>query len=407
MNYSIRFNSTTNLKKIDLPASKSISNRLLIAQALSKNGFQIEGLSTAEDTLLLQKALQNSATEIDVGMAGTAFRFLTAYYSIVEGKRKLFGAKRMHDRPIGALVELLKQMGAEINYLEKEGFPPLEIRGKKLNGGDFSIDSGWSSQFISSVLLIAPCLQSPLKLRLTGTSVSKPYIQMTLALLKQLKVAVQFKNELIEVEYNGFDFNGTIRIEKDWSSAAFFYQMAAFGVQGIQLSDLSATSIQGDRNLIAIFKHFGVETIENAEGLELLKTADCQRTLEINLLDCPDLIPSVAVCAAVLMEKCTIHGVDTLRIKESDRVLALQNELAKIGAELKIIDASCIEIVGSKKLPETANFEVYNDHRMAMCLAPLAVSMEKIQIQTIEVVKKSFPNFWNELRKIGFYLSEA
>src|SRR5690554_7449249 len=241
--------------KVNLPSSKSESNRLLIMQALANNLFKINGLSLAEDTKLLQRALQSSEQHLNVGMAGTAYRFLCAYFSIQEGKRvRLSGANRMHERPIGVLVNALRELGAEINYLEKEGYPPLEITGKKLSGGELSIDASVSSQFVSAILLIAPYLTDPLKIKLSDL-VSKPYVDLTVSLMKRLNAELDFKGKVISVSPSKYTSKVELKVEKDWSSAAFFYQMAALtNIPKITFEGLSENSLQGDRRLASIFK---------------------------------------------------------------------------------------------------------------------------------------------------------
>lgn len=389
---------------ISLPGSKSESNRLLIMQALANNSFRINGLSSADDTKLLQSALASSASDVNVGMAGTAYRFLCAYFAIQEGKRvRLSGANRMHERPIGVLVNALRELGAEINYLEKEGYPPLEITGKKLSGGELSIDASVSSQFVSAILLIAPYLTDPLKIKLSDL-VSKPYVDLTVSLMKRLNAELDFKGKVISVSPSKYSSKVKLEVEKDWSSAAFFYQMAALtNIPKITFEGLSENSLQGDRRLASVFESFGVKTVFTTTGVELIKGTEVQKSLSLDLTDCPDLIPSVAVSAAILCDFAEIKGVQTLRIKESDRVSALKNELDKIGVEVKEIGKEYIQIISNKEIDYSIKpaFSTYNDHRMAMCLAPLAVLFNEVEIENPKVVSKSFPHFWEELEKCG------
>ena len=389
---------------ISLPGSKSESNRLLIMQALANNSFRINGLSSADDTKLLQSALASSASDVNVVMAGTAYRFLCAYFAIQEGKRvRLSGANRMHERPIGILVDALRELGAEINYLEKEGYPPLEITGKKLSGGELSIDASVSSQFVSAILLIAPYLTDPLKIKLSDL-VSKPYVDLTVSLMKRLNAELDFKGKVISVSPSKYSSKVKLEVEKDWSSAAFFYQMAALtNIPKITFEGLSENSLQGDRRLASVFESFGVKTVFTTTGVELIKGTEVQKSLSLDLTDCPDLIPSVAVSAAILCDFAEIKGVQTLRIKESDRVSALKNELDKIGVKVKELGKDRIQIIPKKEIDINLKvaFSTYNDHRMAMCLAPLAVLFNELEIENPKVVSKSFPHFWEELEKCG------
>lgn len=403
-NLSLKAIKQNSAVEINLPSSKSESNRLLIMQALANNLFKINGLSLAEDTKLLQRALQSSEQHLNVGMAGTAYRFLCAFFAIQEGKKvRLSGADRMHERPIGILVDALRKLGAQINYLEKEGYPPLEIVGKKLSGGKLKLDASVSSQFVSALLLIAPYLSTTLKVELSEL-VSKPYVDLTVSLMKRLNADVDFKDNLISVLPSSYYFKGEVEVEKDWSSAAFFYQMAALtNIPKITFEGLSENSLQGDRRLASIFKSFGIKTVFTTTGVELIKGTEVQKSLSLDLTDCPDLIPSVAVTAAVLCDFAEIKGVQTLRIKESDRVSALKNELDKIGVKVKELGKDRIQIIPKMEININLRptFSTYNDHRMAMCLAPLAVLFNELEIENPKVVGKSFPHFWEELEKCG------
>lgn len=403
-NLSLKAIKQNSAVEINLPSSKSESNRLLIMQALANNLFKINGLSLAEDTKLLQRALQSSEQHLNVGMAGTAYRFLCAFFAIQEGKKvRLSGADRMHERPIGILVNALRELGAEINYLEKEGFPPLEVIGKKLSGGELKIDASVSSQFVSAILLVAPYLTEPLKVKLSDL-VSKPYVELTVSLMKRLNADVDFKGNIISVLPSCYSSKVELEVEKDWSSAAFFYQMAALANSPkITFEGLSENSLQGDRRLASVFESFGVKTVFTTTGVELIKGTEVQKSLSLDLTDCPDLIPSVAVSAAILCDFAEIKGVQTLRIKESDRVSALKNELDKIGVKVKELGKDRIQIIPKKEININLGpaFSTYNDHRMAMCLAPLAVIFKEIEIENPKVVSKSFPHFWEEFEKCG------
>ncbi|MEQ8908648.1 MAG: 3-phosphoshikimate 1-carboxyvinyltransferase [Vicingaceae bacterium] len=388
---------------IELPLSKSISNRLLLMQALSEHAFEIEALSQAEDTRVLQEALTNSKTKVNVGMAGTAFRFLTAFYAIQENDSKILeGAPRMHQRPIGVLVEALKQLGASVEYLAEEGYPPLEIQGKKLFGRNLEVSATISSQFISALIMISPYLEHGLQLKLQGKIISKPYIELTLALMQRLGVKVDFNQNVIKVESGNYESKEKVKVERDWSSAAFFYQLFAFSErEEMFLTDLSMKSKQGDKQVAKLFEFFGVRTQSLEGGIKLTKLPNDKEINSLDMLDCPDLVPAVAVCAAVLKQEVRISGIKSLRIKETNRIAALAKELEKIGAELQEVDQQSILIKGSKELPKSASFKTYQDHRMAMCLAPLAIFMKEVEIDDPHVVDKSFPQFWQELAKCG------
>jgi|SRR5690554_868225 len=387
---------------IELPSSKSESNRLLIAQAISKNAFKIQNLSEAEDTKLLQAALKSSQEIIDVGMAGTAFRFLTAFYAIQDGRKTILtGAERMKERPIGILVDALRTLGASIKYLEKEGYPPLEIQGKSLKGGKLFIDGAVSSQYISALLLIAPALKTPLQMEVTHL-VSKPYVKLTIKLMTELNVKVSISGHNFLILPAKYHSKQAISVTADWSSAAFFYQLMSFSkLEKIHIKALKADGLQGDEKLVEIFQSFGVETKFTKDGAELIRKSPPLKRLTIDLSDCPDLIPSVAVASAVLMEECEIKGVSTLRIKESNRVAALKSELAKINVGLEEVGEDQIIIKGTKDLPKFAVFKSHNDHRMAMCLSPLIFLMDEVQIEDPDVVHKSFPYFWEQLTACG------
>lgn len=402
--FSLQKEGTLSNVQIHLPTSKSESNRLLIMQALSANAFHIDKLSTAEDTLLLQKALSSSAERIDVGMAGTAFRFLTAYYACQAGRKTLLtGAERMKKRPIALLVNALRELGAEIRYLEEEGYPPLAIQGKVLKGGKLTMDGSVSSQFISALLLIAPTLRSPLTLELNEL-VSKPYVDLTIALMNKLNAKLVREGNILKVDLAKYHTDQAIEVEADWSSAAFFYQLVAFEPSlSLELMGLNKNSHQGDKRLAELYKTFGVHTSFKKASIILTSTNQSQPTFQADLSDCPDLIPSVAVTAAVLSKKAVIKGVQTLRIKESNRIEALKRELKKMGVELTEIDDHSIELHPKEAVnaKQKLSFLTYNDHRMAMCLAPLVFCFDEVEIENPLVVNKSFTGFWEELKRCG------
>ena len=406
MSNKLKYSAIATVPKIDLPSSKSISNRLLIAQALFGNTIVLENLSEAEDTVLLQKALASNEETVNVGMAGTAFRFLTAYYSISKVTRILTGSERMLKRPIGVLVEKLKKLGADITYLKNDGFPPLKIVGKRLKGGPLSIDASVSSQYISALLLIAPHLENGLQLRLKGEVVSFPYIDLTIDLQQQIGIDINRDGSLISVKNGAHTSNLQMVVEADWSSAAFFYQIVALSGKSLFINNLSPTSRQGDMNCFKIFEELGVKTEFLKEGALLTQHAhQIQSILKLDMTETPDLIPPVAVVASQLCSKISISGTKTLYIKECNRVAALKTELAKLGVELNEVDGNCFEIQRSDKTMENEkglSFLSYDDHRMAMSLAPLAIRY-KIEIDSLDVVVKSFPTYWIEMKKVGIF----
>jgi len=403
MSFKLSYTNSNTVPEVRLPSSKSISNRLLIAQALSDSKVQLANLSEAQDTQVLQKSLISIAKVIDVGMAGTAFRFLTAFYSIKEGERVLTGAGRMKERPIQILVEKLSCLGAKIDYVEQDGFPPLQIQGANLKGGQLSIDASVSSQYISALLLIAPYLKVGLELNLVGDVVSSPYIDLTISLQHQLGIQVARNENSIRIEAGTYRSNREIIVESDWSSAAFFYQLVAFSGRSIFIQNLNSNSLQGDVECWKIFTELGVVTEFKDGGAFLhFDPKSIKRELYFDLTDTPDLIPSIAVTASQLVDKITIIGTKTLYIKECNRVEALKMELLKIGAVLREIGGNSFEIVGQKitQTENTISFSTYNDHRIAMCFAPFAV-VANIEMDNKNVVAKSFPNFWDELKKFG------
>ena len=404
MSIVLNYSPQEKLVEVSLPSSKSISNRLLIAQALAEGKFELYNLSEAQDTKVLIYALNSSNQTIDIGMAGTAFRFLTAYFSLQDGVKTLTGDSRMKQRPIAILVDQLKGLGADIQYLEKKGFPPLEITGNtKLKGGRLSINAGVSSQYISALMLIAPHLSGGLQLSLEGEIVSSPYIRLTADLQQQFGLDVTWAQNVISIGEGSYSTSKSISVEADWSSAAFFYQLVALSGKSIFITHLKEHSLQGDKACVEIFNQLGVETLfsENGAHLTASKTT-VPKELKIDMTEVPDLIPSVAVTASQLLYKVTISGTKTLYIKECNRVEALKTELAKVGAVLTELNGNSFEIHGKRSQPneQRIQFSTYNDHRIVMCLAPLSV-VGKIVLENEHVVSKSFPNYWKELEKFG------
>lgn len=388
--------------EIFIGGSKSESNRLLILNKLFGNQLQIKNLSDSEDTVLLQKALTATGDTIDVHHAGTAMRFLTAFFAIQENRNTvLTGSERMKQRPIGILVEALRSMGAEITYLEKQGFPPLLIKGRKPEKNFVELDGGVSSQFISSLILIAPKLENGLAIRLRGKTTSLPYLKMTIKWLKKLGIRIEETQDQIKIYSEKEIQPQTLVVESDWSSASYFYSLAALSKDSeIKLNTYFTDSFQGDASLVQIFRdHFGIETHFNSNQLTLSKMKDFHiHNFEMNLNDTPDLAQTIAVTAAGLKIKCKLTGLETLNIKETNRLTALRTELRKVGALAEITPDS-LEITGFMEINELPFIKTYQDHRMAMSFSPLCMLMD-LEIENPRVVEKSYPNFWKDLEKL-------
>ena len=390
---------------LSLTGSKSITNRLLILRSIYPS-LKIKNKSESQDTVVLENALKSSKNIKDVGHAGTAMRFLTAYYSILkDGEVILKGSRRMHERPIYPLVNCLKLIGADISYLEKDGFPPLKIRGKKLNSKKVEISSNVSSQFISAILLIAPKLIDGLVIELKGELISKPYIEMSLHLLNNLGIKTSFKSNLINVGYLEKIQDTSITVESDWSSASYWYSIVALCEKAeVKLNNFYENSIQGDSILIKYYKALGVETkfIENKIVLTKIKDFSCPKNLNLNLVDSPDLAQTIAVTCFGLGISCFLYGLQTLNIKETKRLVALKNELTKLGANLDVTETS-LKLYKTREIQKNITINTYQDHRMAMSFAPLSLKIP-ILIENPYVVVKSYPKFWDDLKTAGFII---
>lgn len=396
---------------IDLTGSKSIANRALLIRALSQRDFPILGLAQAKDTQLLNALLRSDDLVLDAGAAGTTFRFLTAYLSLQPGTQVLTGTQRMKQRPIGVLVDALRSLGANIKYLEKEGYPPIEI-GSPSNMGqkaDLSIKANTSSQYISALLMIAPTLPTGLNLNLEGTIVSRPYIEMTLNLMSYFGVEHTWEGQTIRVSHQTY-LPRAFTVEADWSAASYYYSMAALTREPhIQLNGLFKNSVQGDAVLAEQMAHFGIQTTYNEQGVVLTrKELPVTTPFRYDFLRCPDLAQTLAVVCAGLGIRGEFAGLETLRIKETDRINALQLELAKIGCLMEpmsyeLDDKEWFAVTGTAGWSAPPVFATYEDHRMAMAFAPLALQGE-IMIQEPDVVDKSYPHFWDDLEKIGFVI---
>ena len=408
---------------IGLTASKSISNRVLIIKALCDNDFNIENLATAKDTVTLNKLLFNNDEQIfDVGHAGTVMRFLTAHLSLKDGEFEITGSERMQQRPIKVLVDALRELGAKIEYLKNEGYPPLKITGGLITGNKIEIEGGVSSQYISALMLIAPKIKGGLTIQFKNEIISKPYINMTLEIMKDFGADVNWVDETIVVNECNYITKDFI-VEADWSSASYWYGIAALANEAeINLYGLSKNSLQGDAVVQDIYKNFGVKTEFIDGGVKLTKTSTPNTqhpTLKLDFENCPDIAQTVAVTCAALNVEAKFTGLKTLRIKETDRIFALQQELTKLDYNVEVDGDDLMinpslrtqgnEVKQSSSNSESASFlamtsiETYDDHRMAMAFASLAL-LAPITINDENVVVKSYPDFWNDISGVGIEL---
>ncbi|WP_324721663.1 3-phosphoshikimate 1-carboxyvinyltransferase [Salinimicrobium sp. HB62] len=386
--------------RISVTGSKSESNRLLILQALFPE-LRIENLSNSDDTRVLQKALASSEGVIDIHHAGTAMRFLTAYFASNEGREVvLTGSERMQERPIAILVDALRELGADISYEKNKGFPPLRIKGKKLSKNEVTIKANISSQYISALMLIAASLPEGLKIHLEGKVTSVPYIEMTLQLLRKCGISGSFQNNEISIAPVSSVPEKEITVESDWSSASYFYSLAALSESAeISLSSYRAESLQGDRSVVEIYEKLGVKTtfLDGEIRLEKVKT-ELPKKMELDLSNSPDLAQTIAVTCFGLGIEAEMTGLHTLRIKETDRLQALKNELEKLGGQVEITNDS-LRLDPSAEIKSNISIDTYHDHRMALAFAPLALKVP-LRIRDAGVVSKSFPGFWEDLSKL-------
>ena len=386
---------------LNIGGSKSETNRLLLLQSLYPN-LQIENASPSKDSEAMYRGLHSGESTIDIGDAGTAMRFLTAYYAACQNRDVILtGSGRMQERPIGILVEALRQLGAAIYYSKREGFPPLHIQGKQLEGGTLSIKANVSSQYISALLLVAPSFANGLSLHLDGEITSFPYLRMTLSLLNELGIAGTFEDNTFTIEHTPAVAPQMIVVEPDWSSASYFYSMVALSPVGTSLymNHYKERSLQGDRIVADIYQAFGVRTIFWGDKIQLIKERELLSPIfSYNLMDCPDIAQTIAVTCFGLGIECFLSGLHTLNIKETNRLEALKNELTKLNAEVHISKEE-IWVGSARKITRNISIDTYNDHRMAMAFAPLALKVPII-INDVEVVEKSFPDFWEQFESI-------
>ena len=399
MNKSINYIESSVHGSVSISGSKSESNRLLILQKIYSN-LKLENLSSSDDTKHLQEALVSNNNIVNIGHAGTAMRFLTAYFSATAEKEiVLTGSERMQNRPIKILVNALQSIDADIQYKNIDGYPPLIIKGKQLLKNSVSIEGNVSSQYISALLLIAPSLENGLMIELIGKVTSTPYIKMTLALLNDIGVRTSWEDNIIQIQHKRSIDDKTIIVESDWSSASYFYSLVALSEDGkVKLSSYKKDSLQGDNSLIEIYKHFGVETKFAGDTILLSKKKTNLKPLQLNLSDSPDLAQTIAVTCFGLGIACDLTGLHTLKIKETDRLVALKTELEKLGAQIKITNES-LHLKSSDKINKNIAIDTYQDHRMAMAFAPLALKVP-ITINEAEVVTKSFTSFWKDFESV-------
>ncbi|MCR5575036.1 MAG: 3-phosphoshikimate 1-carboxyvinyltransferase [Bacteroidaceae bacterium] len=396
---------------IHLPASKSISNRALVLRALAQGSQPIENLADCDDTLVIIKAFEEKKELVDIKAAGTAMRFLTAYYSTVPESRIMTGTDRMKQRPISILVDALRALGAQIEYVAQDGFPPLRISGRQLHSAALTLPGNVSSQYISALLMIGATLPQGLTLKLMGNITSLPYIDMTLQLMHDFGAIANRDNAsnpmTINVEPGGYQDIPYI-IENDWSAASYWYEMVALSQDGqasITLPHLKRISSQGDCQVAELFKQLGVQTEFTAKGIRIFKQGEVCQRFDYNFVEIPDLAQTFTVTCCLLGIPFRFTGLHTLRIKETDRISALINELHKLGYVLHAEGDDVLQWDGEKCQPEPEPvITTYDDHRMAMAFAPASLRLPLIKIEHPEVVTKSYPHFWEDLAKANFMI---
>ncbi|WP_405325342.1 3-phosphoshikimate 1-carboxyvinyltransferase [Leeuwenhoekiella sp. LLG6367-2.1] len=387
---------------VRITGSKSESNRLLLLQALFGN-FEINNLSNSDDSDVMQRALASTQRVVDIHHAGTAMRFLTAYFAAYEGRETLLtGSNRMKERPIGLLVDALRTLGADITYTETEGYAPLLIKGKKLTKNTVSLAANVSSQYISALMMIGASLENGLEINLLGNITSVPYIEMTRSLLTQLGIVSSFENQLIKIDPAKNVSISEMTVESDWSSVSYYYSLVALSKTAkLNLSSYKKESLQGDAVLAELYDKLGVQTTFLENTIVLKKEVESKpRRVSFDLANCPDIAQTIAVTCFGLGVACDLTGLHTLKIKETDRLEALKNELTKLGATITVTDKS-LHLKEGGTCNENITIKTYQDHRMAMAFAPLALKVPII-FEDAEVVNKSYPDFWADFRGLGF-----
>ena len=399
--------STLLKEQIKITGSKSESNRLLLLQALFPN-ITIDNISNSDDAQVMQKGLAISDGIVDIHHAGTAMRFLTGYFASQKGKNVvLTGSKRMTERPIKVLVDALKELGADISYEQEEGYPPIKIQGKTLSKSKVSLPANISSQYISALLLIAPSLEHGITLELVGKITSVPYIKMTLSLLNQLGIETSFEGNVVTVAPMSTVNDAQLVVESDWSSASYFYSIAALSEVGtkITISSYKKDSLQGDSVLATLYKSFGVESVFTDHALTLKKISDTvSEPIDFDLANAPDIAQTIAVTCFGLGVGCHLSGLHTLKIKETDRLEALHTELSKLGASISVTDKT-LTLAPATTYNQDVAIDTYDDHRMAMAFAPLALKIS-LKVNDAEVVSKSYPDFWKDMAQVNINVKE-
>lgn len=403
MDITLRVKSDKIKGNLAITGSKSESNRLLLLKALYQE-LQIGNLSNSDDSVAMENGLKIHRGEVDVHHAGTAMRFLTAFFASQAGREVvLTGSKRMTERPVQILVGALRQLGAEISYAQNEGYPPIKIKGENLRKNKVTLAANVSSQYISALLLIAPKLPNGLELHLEGSITSVPYIKMTLGLLGELGIQTSFEGNLIKVCPQNSLLKNQIEVESDWSSASYFFSILSLSETGssVTLTSYKQESLQGDSVLKTIYKDFGIDTFFEGQKLTLIKSAGPKMKLfSCDLSNAPDIAQTIAVSCFGLGVACHLTGLQTLKIKETDRLEALKTELTKLGAIVSVTLDS-LSLKPSTHFNQNVCIDTYNDHRMAMAFAPLALKIP-LSINDAEVVSKSYPGFWTDLESLGF-----
>ena len=388
--------------KLNITGSKSETNRLLLLQAFIP-GFKIKNKSNSEDSKLMSAALRSKDEIINVNHAGTAMRFLTAYFSQIDGREVLItGSKRMQERPIKILVDALNSIGADIRYDKKNGYPPLRIKGKKLEGGLITLPANISSQFISALIMLGPFVEKGIELKLTGEITSKSYIKMTLLLLERFGVQAKFEGQTIKVEFNNNPKKIDQIVESDWSSASYIFSVVALSkASEILLKTFKPKSLQGDSVILKIYKKLGVSSFFNGNELLLKKeNSKLPKKIYYDLSNSPDIAQTITVTCFGLGIECELVGLHTLKLKETDRLFALYTELKKLGANIIVTDKS-LYLSSNSSFINNCSIATYDDHRMAMAFAPLSLKVP-LSIQDPSVVSKSYPDFWNDLIQLNF-----
>ena len=381
---------------------------MLLIRALAEKDFPIANLAAAKDTATMLELLADPGSTKDVGPAGTTMRFLTAYYTITPGEWVLTGSERMKNRPIHILVDALKALGADISYMEKEGFPPMKIKGKPLAGGEIDINGSVSSQFLSALIMIAPTLEGGLKMNLVGKVASVPYLKMTLELIAHFGAEYNWTSNCIEISPGAYQ-SKNFTVEADWSAASYWYQIASLSEEAdFEVKGLKQKSLQGDSAIVAMYEKLGVRSIFTEEGVRLVKQPNTQlpESFDYDFSNCPDVAQTLASTIAALGVSGTFTGLESLRIKETDRIAAIQKELGKFGAKVDIEGDDTIHIHAGQMSSSNEPIETYEDHRVAMSIAPLAMKVKPFVILEPEVVQKSYPAFWDDLKKVGFDIQQ-